>query len=66
MRSFSIDDWCELHGFSRAFFYKLDAKGEAPKTFKVGRLTRISWDANREWVAAAEAAYRRGDASVAA
>lgn len=55
MRSFSIGEWCELHGFSRSFFYKLASQGEAPKSFKVGRVTRISWDANREWVAAREA-----------
>jgi predicted DNA-binding transcriptional regulator AlpA len=56
MRSFSIDDWCALHGFSRSFFYKLCSQGEAPKNFKVGRTTRISETANNEWLAAREAA----------
>jgi predicted DNA-binding transcriptional regulator AlpA len=56
MRSFSIDEWCELHGFSRSFFYKLDRKSEAPKTFTVGTCRRISEDANREWIAARESA----------
>lgn len=36
MRSFSIDEWCQLHGFSRSFFYKLTSQGEGPKTFKIG------------------------------
>jgi predicted DNA-binding transcriptional regulator AlpA len=55
MRSFSIDQWCEMHDLSRAFFYKLDKLGQAPKTFKVGRATRISETANNEWLAAREA-----------
>jgi predicted DNA-binding transcriptional regulator AlpA len=56
MRSFSIAEWCLLHHISRAFFYKLASQGEAPKTFKVGKLTRISEAANNEWLAAREAA----------
>jgi predicted DNA-binding transcriptional regulator AlpA len=55
MRSFSIDQWCEMHNFSRAFFYKLASQGQAPKNFKVGRTTRISEAANNEWLAAREA-----------
>jgi excisionase family DNA binding protein len=55
MRSFSIDEWCQLHGFSRSFFYKLAAQGEGPKTFKCGRCTRISEAAATEWVASREA-----------
>ena len=56
MRSFSIDDWCELHSFSRAFFYKLASQGRAPATFKVGRCTRITEEANAAWIAARQAA----------
>jgi predicted DNA-binding transcriptional regulator AlpA len=55
MRSFSVDEWCQLHGFSRSFFYKLATQGEAPKTFKIGRCTRISEAAAVEWVSAREA-----------
>jgi predicted DNA-binding transcriptional regulator AlpA len=55
MRSFSIDDWCALHGFSRSFFYKLASQGAAPKTFKCGRCTRISEAAAAQWIAAREA-----------
>lgn len=50
MMSYSIADWCKMHGFSRGFFYKLQKRGEAPQIFKVGKLTRISEDANRYWV----------------
>ncbi|WP_426608994.1 helix-turn-helix transcriptional regulator [Bradyrhizobium sp. McL0616] len=55
MRSYSIDQWCELHGLSRPFFYKLQKQGEAPKTFPVGRCVRISEEANAAWVTAREA-----------
>lgn len=56
MGSFSIEAWCRIHGFSRAFFYKLNARGKAPRTFKVGATTRISEVANNEWLAACETA----------
>jgi predicted DNA-binding transcriptional regulator AlpA len=55
MGSFSIEAWCGIHGFSRAFFYKLNAQGKAPRTFRVGATTRISEAANNEWLAACEA-----------
>lgn len=50
MLSYSINEWCKMHGFSRAFFYLLQKRGEAPQTFHVGKLVRISEDANRYWV----------------
>lgn len=59
--TYSIDEWCKMHGFSRAFFYKLQERGEAPNSFKVGRRVRISADANRYWLAQREAEAARGD-----
>jgi predicted DNA-binding transcriptional regulator AlpA len=56
MRSFSIEQWCERHGFSRSFFYKLEGQGKAPATFKVGRIRRISEAENAAWMAARQAA----------
>jgi predicted DNA-binding transcriptional regulator AlpA len=56
MRSFSIEQWCEMHGFCRAMFYKLASANVAPRTFKVGRSVRISDEANTEWLRAREAA----------
>lgn len=50
MRSFSINQWCAMHGFSRSFFYKLQARGEAPETFKAGSVQRISEEANGAWI----------------
>jgi hypothetical protein len=58
MKSFSIDDWCAAHNLSRAFFYKLQSAGIGPRTFKVGRVTRISEEANNEWIRDREAASR--------
>jgi predicted DNA-binding transcriptional regulator AlpA len=56
MKSYSIDDWCKLHGISRSYFYKLQNQGQAPTIYKIGRCTRISEAANNEWVKAREAA----------
>jgi predicted DNA-binding transcriptional regulator AlpA len=55
MKSFTVAEWCSLHHISRAFFYKLASQGEAPKTFKIGTATRISEQANAEWIAEREA-----------
>lgn len=50
MTSISVQEFCRKHDISKAFFYKLQASGLAPKTFKIGRLTRIAEDAEREWL----------------
>jgi len=34
----------------------LEKRGEAPRTYRIGKFRRISDDANREWLAAREAA----------
>jgi predicted DNA-binding transcriptional regulator AlpA len=57
MGSYSIDQFCELHSFSRSFYYKMAKKGKGPQTFKFGGSTRISHQANIEWVAKLEAEY---------
>lgn len=61
MLSYSIKEWCQMHGLSHSFFYKMQKSGEGPSTFKIGRLTRVSEEANRYWVAAKEAEASRGD-----
>jgi predicted DNA-binding transcriptional regulator AlpA len=55
MKSQTVDDFCTSHGISRGLFYQLIKRGEAPKTFKIGRCTRISEAAAIEWVASREA-----------
>jgi predicted DNA-binding transcriptional regulator AlpA len=55
MKSQTVDDFCTAHGISRGLFYQLVKRGEAPKTFKIGRCTRISETAALDWVASREA-----------
>jgi hypothetical protein len=54
-KSFSIDEFCSDEGLSRSFFYKLDAQGKAPETYKVGKLRRMTLEARKAWRAARQA-----------
>ena len=54
MKSQTVDDFCTSHGISRGLSYQLVKRGEAPKTFKIGRCTRISEAAALEWIATRE------------
>jgi predicted DNA-binding transcriptional regulator AlpA len=54
-KSFSIDEFCADEGISRAFFYKLDAQGKAPDTYRVGKLRRMTREAREAWRAARQA-----------
>ena len=49
--AFSIADFCAQHGISRALYYKLQAQGKAPRSFKLGRRVLITREAAREWLA---------------
>jgi hypothetical protein len=55
---FSVPDFCEAHGISKAFFYKLHKQGKAPPICKVGARSLITAEAAAEW--------RRGLEQVAA
>ncbi|GEM_PF-4793454 len=46
----SINNFCESVDISRSSFYKLEKRGKAPKTFKVGGKRFISDQAESEWV----------------
>jgi len=54
MISMTIQQWCDLHRFSRGEFYRLKKLGIAPRTFNVGRCVRITESANAEWLQARE------------
>jgi predicted DNA-binding transcriptional regulator AlpA len=56
MKTYRLNQWLEMRGYSRAFFYKLAAQGLAPRTVKVGRTVTITEEADREWLAAHEVA----------
>lgn len=62
MYSISIAEFCQKHRIGKTFFYKLARNGMAPETYKIGRIVRISEDAERAWVAA----YTKPQKAVAA
>lgn len=47
--SFTIKEFCAAEKISRAFFYKLQARGKAPRTYLVGVNRRISREAYIAW-----------------
>lgn len=55
MTSLTISEFCAAQKISRAYFYILARDGKAPRSFKLGKTTRISEDAVREWIATREA-----------
>jgi predicted DNA-binding transcriptional regulator AlpA len=50
----SIPEFCEAHGISEGFFYKLKKQGEGPREMKVGARTLISLESAAEWRRARE------------
>jgi predicted DNA-binding transcriptional regulator AlpA len=72
-RDFTIDEWCHLHQCCRATYYNLKKNGKAPKTYQIGKSTRITRESDAEWVrqrqaetageAEAEVAARDGEAA---
>jgi hypothetical protein len=52
----SITDFCQAHGISEAFFYKLKKGGEGPRMMKVGTRTLITFEAASDWRREREAA----------
>ena len=48
--SFTINEWCALRKYSRAHWYRLQARGEGPDTVGEGRATRITPDADARWL----------------
>jgi hypothetical protein len=53
--SLTIDEFCALEKISRAFFYKLDRQGKAPRTYRAGVTRRITPEMHDEWRRAREA-----------
>jgi hypothetical protein len=56
----SILEFCDAHGISEAFYYKLKKKNEGPCEMKVGARTLISFESAAEWRRAREAQHSRG------
>jgi predicted DNA-binding transcriptional regulator AlpA len=49
-RSFKINEWCEMRGYSRPYFYKLRNEGYAPEVIGEGKAQRITDAADARWV----------------
>ena len=45
----SIPEFCDAHGISEGFFYKLKKKGEGPREMKVGARTLITLESAADW-----------------
>ncbi|WP_198164081.1 hypothetical protein [Bradyrhizobium jicamae] len=60
----SIREFCEAHGISEGFFYKLKKQGEGPREMKVGARTLISFESAAEWRLAQENRHGRGNRGV--
>ena len=46
---FTVSEFCSAHRISRAGFYVLKARGEAPPVFHAGKRTLIDAEAARLW-----------------
>ena len=57
----SIPEFCEAHGISEGFFYKLKKQGEGPREMKVGARTLITLESAAEWRRARENTGARHD-----
>jgi len=49
IEAFTISQFCEAHNFSRAFFYILKKKGQAPKIVELGGKRLITREAAEQW-----------------
>ena len=55
----SISEFCEAHGISEGFFYKLKKQGEGPREMKVGVRSLITFESAAEWRRARENQHGR-------
>jgi predicted DNA-binding transcriptional regulator AlpA len=48
-KALSVNEFCDVHGISRAFFYKLRKLGRGPVEMKIAARTLISIEAAAAW-----------------
>ena len=48
-KAFSIDEFCERHGISRPFFYKLKKQGKTPRVTELGTKQIITEEDEAAW-----------------
>lgn len=58
-----IPEFCDAHGISEAFYYKLKKQGQGPREMKVGARTLITLESAAEWRRARENQQGRGHRS---
>ena len=62
----SILEFCDAHGISEGFYYKLKKQRKGPCEMKVGARTLISVESAAEWRPAREAQHSRAHRSAGA
>jgi hypothetical protein len=55
---YTLDEFCDAHRISRATFYNLQARGEAPDAFRAGTKVLISKESAARWRKARTAVAR--------
>jgi hypothetical protein len=48
--SYTLNEWLALRKYSRAHWYRLKARDEAPEVIGQGRLQRITAEADARWL----------------
>jgi hypothetical protein len=49
-KAFSISEFCRRNGFGKSTYYeKLRSAGLTPREMRIGKLVRITDDAERDW-----------------
>ena len=56
----SIPEFCEAHGISQAFFFKLKKQGKGPREMKVGARKLVTLESAAEWRRERENQHARG------
>lgn len=59
LRSFTIQQWCAMRGYSRGYFYKLRNENNAPDVIGKDKATRITDAADARWLKRQEAKARK-------
>lgn len=47
--AYSVQQFCDAHGFTKVMFYKLLKQGRGPRFMKIGTRTLISIEAAADW-----------------
>ena len=48
-KAYTIDQFCEAHGFGRTAYYNLKRNGLAPREIRVGTKPLVTEEAAKDW-----------------